>query len=208
MFILGVTGAIASGKSTVENMLEEQAIATLDADQVVHQLYVKDHPVQQQLVAWLGAGILTPTGNIDRHKLSDHLRQNPADTAKLERIVHPAVRQYIQQWLHQQQQGGAQMVALSVPLMFDAGFNKLCDAVLSCFSTAEIRKQRFMARENASLAKWQMISQKQMTDAEYQQKADFVLNTQQPLAQTAQQLTDILKQCHSMQATAYNKIWA
>ncbi|MEC8067727.1 MAG: dephospho-CoA kinase [Pseudomonadota bacterium] len=207
MFILGVTGAIASGKSTVENMLEKQGIPTLDADQVVHQLYLKDQPVQQQLLKWLGEDILTPAGDIDRHKLSDHLRQNPSDTSKLEQIVHPAVRQFIQRWLQQQHQNNVQMVALSVPLMFDAGFNKLCDLVLACVSTAEIRKQRFMARDNASLAKWQMISQKQMTDAEYQQMADFALNTQQPIEETAQQLAQIVKKCHSIKATAYN-LWA
>ena len=207
MFILGVTGAIASGKSTVENMLEKQGIPTLDADQVVHQLYLKDQPVQQQLLKWLGTDILTPAGDIDRHKLSDHLRQNPSDTSKLEQIVHPAVRQFIQRWLQQQHQNNVQMVALSVPLMFDAGFNKLCDLVLACVSTSEIRKQRFMARDNASLAKWQMISQKQMTDAEYQQKADLALNTQQPIEETAQQLAQIVKKCHSIKATAYN-LWA
>tara|TARA_Y100000296_G_scaffold5598_3_gene6951 strand:+ start:4806 stop:5429 length:624 start_codon:yes stop_codon:yes gene_type:complete len=207
VFILGVTGAIASGKSTVENMLEKQGIPTLDADQVVHQLYLKDQPVQQQLLKWLGADILTPAGDIDRRKLSNHLRKNPSDTSKLEQIVHPAVRQFIQQWLHQQHQNNVQMVALSVPLMFDAGFNKLCDLVLACVSTSEIRKQRFMARDNASLAKWQMISQKQMTDAEYQQMADFALNTQQPIEETAQQLAQIVKKCHSIKATAYN-LWA
>ena len=207
MFILGVTGAIASGKSTVENMLEKQGIPTLDADQVVHQLYLKDQPVQQQLLKWLGTDILTPAGDIDRHKLSDHLRQNPSDTSKLEQIVHPAVRQFIQRWLQQQHHNNVQMVALSVPLMFDAGFNKLCDLVLACVSTSEIRKQRFMARDNASLAKWQMISQKQMTDAEYQQKADLALNTQQPIEETAQQLAQIVKKCHSIKASAYN-LWA
>src|SRR5215213_11091431 len=94
LYIIGLTGNIACGKSTVLDMLRQRGAQVLDADQVTHELQAPGQPVYQAIVAEFGSGILSaPDGPIDRRALGAIVFVDPAALQRLERIVHPAVRE-------------------------------------------------------------------------------------------------------------------
>src|SRR5215207_1968635 len=102
VYIIGLTGNIACGKSTVLELLREHGAQVLDADRVTHELQAPGQPVYHAIVAEFGAGILSaPAGPIDRRALGAIVFADPAALRRLEQIVHPAVRAYINAWLEQ-----------------------------------------------------------------------------------------------------------
>jgi dephospho-CoA kinase len=100
VYLIGLTGNIACGKSTVLDLLRERGAQVLDADRVTHELQAPGQPVYHAIVAEFGAGILaSPGGPIDRRALGAIVFADPAALRRLEQIVHPAVRERIMGWL-------------------------------------------------------------------------------------------------------------
>src|SRR6185369_1620066 len=107
LYIIGLTGNIACGKSTVLDLLRDRGAQVLDADRVTHELQAPGQPVYHAIVAEFGAGILSaPAGPIDRRALGAIVFADPAALRRLEQIVHPAVRERIMSWLESVQDGG------------------------------------------------------------------------------------------------------
>jgi dephospho-CoA kinase len=100
VYLIGLTGNIACGKSAVVAMLRELGAHTIDADRVTHELQQPGEPVYEQIVATFGSGILSaPGGPIDRRKLGAIVFADPAELRRLEQIVHPAVHERLRSWL-------------------------------------------------------------------------------------------------------------
>ena len=99
MIIVGLTGSVASGKSTVAGWMRERGIAVHDSDEVVHSLLATNGPAVTEIIATFGPDIGTSDGGIDRRKLGEHVFTNPADLKKLESILHPLVRHHRDQFL-------------------------------------------------------------------------------------------------------------
>ena len=130
MIVIGLTGSVASGKSTVAGWMSEKGIAVHDADLAVHRLMATNGQAVPDIKAKFGSDLVAPDGSIDRKKLGSHVFTTPADRRILESILHPLVRQDRDQFLKNQRVLGSEIVALDVPLLFETGGDASCDYVI------------------------------------------------------------------------------
>ena len=177
MIIVGLTGSVASGKSTVASWLSARGIAVHDSDAVVHNLLAANGQAVAEIIATFGLDLGTNDGGIDRKKLGAHVFANPADRKKLESILHPLVRQHREFFLQDQQCLGSQIVVLDVPLLYETGVDELCDYVIVVYADEDTIRHRALSRPGMTLEKLLGILATQMPANEKCQRADFVLDT-------------------------------
>ena len=177
MIIVGLTGSVASGKSTVALWIRETGIAVHDSDAAVHSLLAANGQAVAEIIATFGPNIRASDGGIDRKKLGRHVFANPADRKKLESILHPLVRQQRNRFIEDQQRLGSQIVVLDVPLLYETGGDGLCDYVIVVYAGYETIQHRALSRPGMTAAKLSGILATQMPASEKCQRADFVLDT-------------------------------
>ena len=177
MIVIGLTGNIASGKSTVAGWMREKGIAVHDADLAVHSLLTAHGKAVPDIKAKFGPDMVAPDGSIDRKKLGSHVFVTPADLKILESILHPLVRQHRDQFLQDQRALGRQIVVLDVPLLFETGGDASCDYVIVVCAAEDTIRQRALSRPGMTEEKLAGILATQMPASEKCQRADFVLDT-------------------------------
>ena len=180
MLTLGLTGSIGMGKSTVAAIFAEEGIAVFDADAAVHRLQGPDG----RLVAAIEAEFsgTTGAGGVDRTVLAELVLADPARLARLEAIVHPVVAQERAAFFAAN--AGAPLVVLDIPLLFETGGESRVDKVAVVSAPAAVQRARVLARPGMSEARFESILAKQMPDADKRARADFVIDTSRPLADT------------------------
>ena len=194
MIIVGLTGSVASGKSTVAGWIRETGIAVHDADAAVHSLLAANGQAVAEIIATFGPDIAAFDGGIDRKKLGGRVFANPPDRKKLESILHPLVRQQRDQFLQDQQRLGSQIVVLDVPLLYETGSDDLCDFVIVVCASEDTIRQRALSRPGMTAEKLSGILATQMPASEKCQRADFVLDTDLEPVITRQHLCTWLDQ--------------
>jgi len=145
MLLVGLTGGIGSGKSTVSRMLEERGAVVLDADAFARAAVVAGSPGLRSVVARFGADVLTPDGELDRAKLASIVFADPAALADLEAIVHPEVRRMIADGI-QENLDLDRVVVLVNPLLIEMGTHRDCDVVVVVSTSPETQIARSVAR--------------------------------------------------------------
>ncbi|NMD70721.1 dephospho-CoA kinase [Bacillus sp. DNRA2] len=192
--IIGLTGGIASGKSTVSNMLKELGIPVIDADEEARLAVEKGEKAYDEIVAYFGKEILLEDGSIDRPKLGSIIFPNEEKREVLNHIVHPAVRQNMLRKKEQYVAGGNELVVLDIPLLFESKLTYLVDKIILVFVDEQTQLNRLMARNNftESEAKSRIASQLPLRDK--LQWADEVINNNGSIVDTKQQLLKILSQ--------------
>ena len=173
MLIIGLTGSIGMGKSTVASRFRERNIPVCDADALVHELYegVAVAPVEAEFPG------STTDGKIDRTKLSAALLRNPHGFKRLGEIVHPLVHAAERDCLQAAKASGAAMAVLEVPLLFEPGNDKRCDVTIVVSAPADVQRARVMLRPGMTPEKLDTILARQMPDAEKRRQADVVIKT-------------------------------
>ncbi|MEN7973183.1 MAG: dephospho-CoA kinase [Verrucomicrobiota bacterium] len=137
VIVLGVTGGIACGKSAAGRILCEMGFAVCDADHVAHELMKKGAPVFEQVVDHFGARILMNDGEISRPLLGEIVFEDPGQRNVLNRLIHPAVREALEQWISEKRRAGRNAAVL-IPLLFESGMQDLdWDAILCVSSRIE-----------------------------------------------------------------------
>ncbi|MEN9939014.1 MAG: hypothetical protein RLZZ387_5593 [Chloroflexota bacterium] len=165
LYLIGLTGGIACGKSTVLAMLAERGAQVIDADRVTHELQRPGEVVYEQIVAAFGAGVLVePGGSIDRRRLGAIVFSDPAALRRLEQLVHPAVHAWIMSWLdsaahasrgaHGPQHAPPRVAVIDAVKLLEAGWKGMCDAVwvVTCDTEQQVRRlvtTRGMSEEEA-----------------------------------------------------------
>ena len=192
MLIIGLTGSVASGKSTVAGWIAQRGIAIHDADSAVHSLLAADGAAVPDIMARFGGSILADDGGIDRKKLGNHVFEHPQDRKILESILHPMVRQHRDQFLADHRRSGSKIVVLDVPLLFETGGDALCDYVVVVHSDEDTIWRRALARPGMTKNKLAGILKTQMPASEKCQRADFVLDTDLSPELTRQHLSSWL----------------
>ena len=177
MIVSGLTGSVASGKSTVAGWISEKGIAVYDADLAVHSLLAANGQAVPDIKAKFGPDMVAPDGSIDRKKLGSHVFATPADRKILESILHPLVRQHRDQFQQDQRALGRQIVVLDVPLLFETGGDTSCDYVIVVYAAEDTIRQRALSRSGMTEEKLAGILATQTPASEKCQRADFVLNT-------------------------------
>ena len=195
MIVLGLTGSIGMGKSTTAKLFAEAGVPVYDADAAVHRLY-EGEAVPAIEAAFPGT---TENGKVDRVRLSAIVVHDPAAMKKLEQIVHPMLGVSRQEFLHDAERSGAPVAVIDIPLLFETGGEKRVDAVVVATATAELQRERILARPNMTEEKLQAILERQMPDAEKRKRAHFVVDTSHGLDPVRARIRDILDQAAKMQ---------
>jgi dephospho-CoA kinase len=188
MIVLGLTGSIGMGKSTVENFFAESGVPVHDADAVVHRLYAGD---AAPLIEAAFPGTTTD-GTVDRARLAERVIGDAAAFKRLEAIVHPLVRREEERFLAKAEAAGAAVAVLNIPLLLETGGDKRCDAVVVVSAPAETQRARVMSRPGMTEEKFTNLLARQMPDAEKRRRADFVVDTSGDLDSTRAQVRAIL----------------
>jgi len=194
MFILGLTGSVGMGKSVTANFFAEEGLPVHDADAAVHRLY---EGAAVPLIEAVFPGT-TADGKVDRTKLGGRVLADPAALKKLEGIVHPLVRKEEERFLAAAEKSGADIAVLDIPLLFETGAEKRCDAVVVVSAPAELQRERVMARPGMTAEKFAAILAKQMPDAEKRAKADFIVDSSRGFEGARRQVRDILAAIRKM----------
>lgn len=176
------------GKSTTAQLFADAGVPVYDADAVVHQLY-NGEAVPLIAEAFPDAVIDT---RVDRKILSGLVLNHPERLRQLEKIVHPLVHAREKQFLLQAQDNGADCVLLDIPLLFETGGTGRVDQIVVVSAPYAIQRQRVLAREGMSEAKFEAILARQMPDAEKRLKADFIVDTGHDEDYARQQVAEIL----------------
>lgn len=193
-FVLCLTGSVAMGKSTAARFFAEEGVPVHDSDAVVHALYEGEAVAAIEL-AFPGT---TSDGKVDRTRLAARVLNDAAALARLEAIVHPLVGAARDKFLAEQAARGAAVVVLDIPLLFEAGLERCCDAVVVVSTSAELQRRRVFERPGMTEEKFAAISAKQTPDAEKRRRADFIVDSSHDFAHAHAQVRDILRTVANM----------
>lgn len=176
MRIIGLTGGIGSGKSSVSRVLAREGARVIDADHITHVLESRGQTVWQQIVDRFGWAVLLPDGNLDRKKLGWRVFHDEAERQALNQLVHPAVQQEIWRQVDQARAEALPAVVLDVPLLIEGGLFRMVDQVWVVLAEPEQQATRIQARDRVSAASaWRRIAA-QMPLKEKIRYADVVID--------------------------------
>ena len=178
--VLGLTGSIGMGKSTVAAMFERLGVPVFDADREVRRMQDSGGSLVQAIEAAF-PGSTGPRG-VDRAALGARVFGDPVAMARLEAIVHPAVHAARESFLREH--AGVPLVVFDIPLLFEKGGVEEVDRVLVVSAPAEVQRARVLAREGITAARLAEILALQMPDAEKRARADYLIDTSRPLNET------------------------
>jgi dephospho-CoA kinase len=194
MFVLGLTGSVGMGKSTAAQFFRDEGVPVHDADAAVHRLY-EGEAVAAIETAFPGT---TENGKVDRIKLANRVLGDTPALRRLEEIVHPLVRREEEHFLAEAKAAGAPVAVLDIPLLFETGGEKRCDAVVVVSARPDVQRTRVMARPGMTMEKFETLLAKQMPDAEKRARADFVVDSGEGFDVARQQVREILSQISKM----------
>lgn len=190
MIVLGLTGSVGMGKSTVAKMFAEEGIPVFDADAEVHRLYEGKAagPIEAVFPG------VTKDGRVDRNLLSARVVGDGEALMRLESIVHPLVRGARRAFVEKARVSGAKIALVDIPLLFETGNGEGIDKVVVVSAPYEVQRERVLARGGMTEEKFQAILARQMPDAEKRKRADFVIDTSKGFAATREDVRAILRE--------------
>lgn len=189
--IIGITGGIASGKSTVTNYLRQKGYQVIDADQVVHELQAKGGKLYQALVSWLGSAILNEAGELDRPKLSQLIFSSQENLAKSSRLQNDIIRQELAN-RRDQLAKIEETFFMDIPLLFEQDYADWFDEVWLVDVSKGTQLERLMARNNLSQEEAQQRIAAQLSLANKRQRAEIVIDNNGALSDTLKQVQALL----------------
>jgi len=177
MKVIGLTGGIGSGKSTVSRFLAELGAVILDADKVGHEAFKPDTEIWRQVVAAFGSQILTPSGDIDREKLGEMVFGNPESLARLNQIMHPRMYEIVTAQLDDYRRQGIDVVVLEAPLLVEVGWASSVDEVWVTAASEATVLSRLEEQKGLSRQKALARIHSQLSLEERVRHADVVIDT-------------------------------
>lgn len=175
IYKLGLTGSIGMGKSTTASMFRDAGIPVFDSDAVVHQFYGPGGRAVPLIEAAFPGCIENDA--VSRTKLSEALASEPTGFDRLNAIVHPLVAEARHEFVREAGLNGDPLVVFDIPLLFETGGETGVDGVLVVSAPAEVQRDRVLAREGMTLAKFNQILSRQIPDSEKRARADFIIDT-------------------------------
>ena len=175
--IIGLTGGIASGKSTVAKYLAEKGFKVYDADKIAKDITEKKS-VQEEIILTFGDKILDENGNVDRKKLKEIVFEDKEKLEKLNGIIHPKVIDFYKEL---KEKNTDEIIIFDVPLLFESGIDKFCDKILVIISDYEIQLNRIVERDKIDRELAEKIIKSQLSNEERIKKADVVIENNSSL---------------------------
>ncbi|WP_407269072.1 dephospho-CoA kinase [Radiobacillus sp. PE A8.2] len=190
--VIGLTGSIATGKTTVANMFEKWDIPVIDADKIARQVVEPGMPAYQQIIDYFGDVILLESKQIDRKKLGQIVFSDESMRQQLNQIVHPAVREQMLKQRDMLVDEGKKAVVMDIPLLFESKLTKLVDKILVVFVEVDIQLKRLVERDHLTKEDALNRVRAQIPGREKAEMADAIIYNDRTLAESEQQLITIL----------------
>ena len=186
--IIGITGGIASGKSTVSNYLIRCGYSVVDADQVARQVVAPGTSGLKKIVQTFGPKILTGDGRLNRQKLGQIVFDSPNQLQRLNEILQPLIRQEIIRQLTALQRADHQLIFLDAPLLFEQHYDALCDLVMVVVVSPAIQLERLMKRNQLTVEQAESRIKSQMPLVAKEALSDLVIDNNSTIARTERQV--------------------
>lgn len=190
MIILGLTGGIASGKSTVAKMLVRRGACIIDADRIAKEVVQPGEAAWKQIFTYFGKDFILTDGTIDRKKLARCVFADKRQRKKLEEITHPAIMDRVRERLEAARADGCEVVVLDVPLLIEAGWTNLVHQLWLVYTDRVVQKERLMRRDHLTAEEAELRLAAQMPLAEKRKYADVIIDNSGPSAVTETQITE------------------
>jgi dephospho-CoA kinase len=190
--LIGLTGGIASGKTTVAKILERLGAAIVDADTLAREVVEPGRDAWKEIVETFGAEVLHPDQTLDRQKLRATIFDNPAARKKLESIIHPRVRALAEQRIDEHAAAGYKLVVYAVPLLFEGNLHEWLRPVVLVACDIHVQKKRLQQRDRLSAEEAQKHIDAQMSLEEKRRLADYVIENDGNLEDLERQVQAVL----------------
>ena len=197
MKIIGLTGGIGSGKSTVARALNEHGYPIVDADHIAREIVEPGQPALQELAEEFGADILDADGVLDRGLLASRAFENTETTQRLNNITHPRINQRTHELSDKAREHGAEAVIYDMPLLIDKGLHKDMDATIVVHAAERVRLERLTTKRGLEVDDVRRRINAQIGDETRKQHADILLDnngTEEDLNKQIAQAVDKIKQ--------------
>jgi len=193
MKVIGLTGGIACGKSTVSDMFRNMDINVIDADKISRSALDMNTDAYNEVKIEFGQEVFLPSGHINRKRLGDIIFNDPRKRKRLNEIVHPKVYNAIERKIQSLELDGHKFVVVDVPLLFETKMQGIADFTICITVNTETQVERLMARDDITL---ELVAKKiasQMPLKEKESLSDEIINNSKSVLETKKQLVEILK---------------
>ncbi len=188
MYIIGLTGGIASGKSTVSAMLAELGAYIVDADKIAHEIVAPGQPAWREIVDHFGENVLLPDEKIDRKLLGNLIFENISERTWLEKITHYRIKERVEQILGQVRNQGYAVAVLDIPLLFEAGWQDMADEIWVVYVNESTQLSRLISRSNVLPEQAAARIKAQMSLSEKINYADVIIDNNKDVDETRRQV--------------------
>ncbi|AZK48081.1 dephospho-CoA kinase [Paenibacillus lentus] len=188
---IGLTGGIATGKSTVSQMLVERGAILIDADVIAREVMEPGHPVLLEVRKRFGAGIIQEDGTLNRKKLGEIVFSNPKERKVLNEITHPAIRSEIKMRManYEAAQPGC-LIVVDIPLLYESGLESMFEQVMVVYVPREMQLKRLMQRDGLTLEQAEARVGAQLDIERKKERADILVDNSLGLDKTELQIED------------------
>ena len=176
IYIVGLTGGIASGKSEAAKYLESLGAHCVDADAISHFLTGTDGPLLTDIRAEFGDGVFNPDGTLDRRALAEVIFNDGEKRRRLDAITHPSIQKAMLDEVEDAEKAGEKVIFLNVPLLFETGMDALCDETWLISTQKDIQLSRLMERDGFDEEQALSRVRSQMSDEDKEQRASIVID--------------------------------
>ncbi|MCT2194079.1 dephospho-CoA kinase [Paenibacillus sp. MB22_1] len=188
---IGLTGGIATGKSTVSRLLAERGAAIIDADVIAREIMEPGHPVLAAVSERFGPGVLHPDGTLNRKKLGEIVFSNPEERKALEALTHPAIRAEMKRRMEELEAADPhRLVVADIPLLYESGLDPLYDQIMVVYVPREVQLTRLMLRDGLSKEAAEQRISAQMDIEIKKERADILIDNSGGLEETKRQIDD------------------
>lgn len=191
--IIGLTGSIGTGKSTIANKFRDLDIPVVDADLIAREVVEPGKDAYQDIVATFGKEILQNDKTLDRKALGNIVFNNEAKRKQLNAIIHPAIRKEMVRQRDEWVRNGKECVVLDIPLLYESGLTHFVDKVIVVYVDPETQLQRIMDRDESTEEEAKSRINSQIAVSEKAKKADAVIDNNRSKEESYRQLKAILE---------------
>lgn len=193
MRVIGITGGIGTGKSTILRIMEEMGAYVLEADSLAHNLMEPGQPAYIRITEFFGSDIIREDGTIDRGRLGQLVFQNPEALERLNGIVHPAVKEFILRDIEEKKKSGkVRWYVIEAALLIEDGYRLVCDELWYIYAEKEVRIERLLSGRGGTREKWEQVMANQSADEFYRANCDVVIDNGNNLKKTINMVKDLL----------------
>lgn len=190
--IIGLTGGIGTGKSTVSAMLKAKGIMVIDSDQIAREVVEPGSKALAQIVAHFGQEVLLPDGRLNRKALGVRVFGNEEERKRLMEITHPAIFAETEKRISEAKRNGEALIVLDSPLLIETGRYKQTDLVVLVYADEETQLQRIMSRDNLTEEEARYRINAQMPIDEKRQYADIIIDNRGTIEELEVQVAQLL----------------